>query len=289
MKPHSYPRLAGTIMRFVNVAAVSAAGFGLLPNLIAAEDTDSGLPRIVVVDFGLTDRKYDYDLSGKISEMIQEGLYNTGLFEVLERDKLDTVMTEQGWTNSGMVKPEDAVSMGKMMGAGYILTGTIISMDSEEKNFRGYGVTTRSTIVTLRARAQILETETGKVFFSRSSKASTVINEAGGLTNSNTGVFVDLAEQITDDIISGIKEHKGFRSQTNDVEIVAVDIKSVPEMADVEVDGVFYGNANGPISIPAGMRNVRISLPGYVAWEKKVMVSENTRIVAQLKEVNQYE
>jgi hypothetical protein len=38
------------------------------------------------------------------------------------------------------------------------------------------------------------------------------------------------------------------------------------------------------MEIPEGMHLVKISLPGYEEWNKKVMVSEGLRIHAALKE-----
>lgn len=66
--------------------------------------------------------------------------------------------------------------------------------------------------------------------------------------------------------------------------MVDVDIQSDPANADVEVDGVFYGNAGGPLSLPQGLHNVRISLAGYSVWEKKVVISSGSRIIATLAE-----
>ena len=57
--------------------------------------------------------------------------------------------------------------------------------------------------------------------------------------------------------------------------------------ADIEVDGVFYGNAGGQMKRPEGLHLVKISLPGYEVWDKKVRIAEGTRIKAMLVEETQ--
>ena len=66
--------------------------------------------------------------------------------------------------------------------------------------------------------------------------------------------------------------------------MVKVNISSSPNEADIEVNGVFYGNAGEQIEIPQGIQNIKISLPGYKVWEKKVFVREGLTIKATLME-----
>lgn len=61
-----------------------------------------------------------------------------------------------------------------------------------------------------------------------------------------------------------------------------VTVNNNPPGADIEVDGIFYGNASGPVTLPQGLRLVRISLAGYQPWEKKVMVNPGINITATL-------
>ena len=46
-------------------------------------------------------------------------------FSILEREKLDLVMKEQGLSAAGAVDPQTAAKMGKILGVKYILTGAI--------------------------------------------------------------------------------------------------------------------------------------------------------------------
>jgi curli biogenesis system outer membrane secretion channel CsgG len=267
----------------------------LFTQTILAQDEEPSLPVLIIVDFDGESASYshshyrrffsksDLNLPGKISEMIQDNVISSGLFDVMEREKLDTIMQEHGLQGSGMVDTDTISGMGKMVGAGYILTGKIISMDAEEKTANVYGVRTRTTTLTLRAKAEIVETATGRIVFSKSAKASSVNREGGGLESSNSGAFVDLAEELANEISTAITRSDKFKVQKKTLEMVVANVTSVPEMADVEVDGVFFGNAGGEMELPAGMHSVRISIPGYTAWDKKVMIKEGTRILARLR------
>jgi hypothetical protein len=242
-------------------------------------------PNLIIVDFDSAGLRYAGGLPEQISEMIQEGVINTGLFNVLERSKLQTIMTEQGWTNSGMVESNSVIQMGKMLGAGFVMTGKIISMDTEQKNFRGYGVSTQTTFITLRANAQVMETETGKIIFSKTVKAEDKMYESNSLANADSGVFVKLAEQIANEIVKDIRKSPQFKQKSEAPGMAKVDIRSIPEMADVELNGVFYGNANGEMLLPTGMHTLKISIAGYHPWEKKILISDTTKVLARLTAV----
>lgn len=253
--------------RFIKIIFLGCFGF-----LVSMEFAMAELPVIAIVDFDTPTYKYR-TLGEQVPELILDSIVNTGLFNVVERSKLKSIMVEQGFSGSGMVDPATAVKMGKLSGAKYLMTGKIISADAQTKEFRGYGVTTRTTIFHLKVNTRIFDTKTGRIVFSVSEDAEETSNESGGLRSSDSGLYVRLAEEVAEKITSKIKQSKEFKpEEPEEMQMVEVNFTSSPEAADVEIDGIFYGNAEGPVTVPAGLHIVKISLPGYEVWEKKVML-----------------
>lgn len=242
-------------------------------------------PRIAVVDFDTN--QYSAQLAGaQLADYVVDELVNTGLFDVVEREKLQSIATELGFSGSGMVDPSSAAQMGRLLGAKYLLTGRVISLGAEEKSFGGYGINTRSTILSLAVSVRVVDTETGSVAFSTRTTTNRTINETQALAVRSSTAYNALSEQAAMEAVTGIVKSGRFASagdgKTEALMLVVVDVQSSPPNADVEVDGVFYGNAGGPLTLPSGLRSVRVSLAGHSVWEKKVMISAGTRITATL-------
>ena len=51
-----------------------------------------------------------------------------------------------------------------------------------------------------------------------------------------------------------------------------VEVKSVPEGADIYIDGYFSGNTPSTLSMPSGEHKIRISSPGFRNWERIIRV-----------------
>ncbi len=258
----------------------------LLSLFMLAPLVASAQPKIAVVDFDT--HQYSAQLQGaQLADFVTDELVNTGLFEVVEREKLESVMREIGFGQSGMVDPSTASSFGRQLGARYLLTGRVISMDSEEKRFNGYGVSTTNTVVSLSVSVRVLDVESGRIEFSTRSQAQQVFNEGGGMSIRSSNPYGPLAEETAVNVVAAIRESSKFsgssgQSVSKQPKLVSTSISSEPSGADIEVDGIFYGNANGPIKLPEGLRRVRVSLSGYEVWEKQMMLSEGAEFTARL-------
>lgn len=245
-------------------------------------------PKIAVVDFDA--HQYSAQLSGaQLADYVVDELVNTGQFEVVEREKLDSAMREIGFGQSGMVDPSTASSFGRQLGAKYLLTGRVISLDSEQKNFSGYGVNTTNTIVRLSVSVRVLDVESGRIEFSTRTQAQQVFNEGGGLRVESSNPYAPLSEEAAVNIVAAIEESgkfSGSRAASAGAESaprkVEITLSSQPEGADVEIDGVFYGNTGSTLKVPEGLRRIRITLAGYQPWEKQVMVSDGVEFTATL-------
>jgi curli biogenesis system outer membrane secretion channel CsgG len=66
-----------------------------------------------------------WDLGTGMAEMMTTALLDTGKFRVLERQQIDDVIGEQDFGDSGRVDPATAAKIGKILGAQYLLYGTV--------------------------------------------------------------------------------------------------------------------------------------------------------------------
>ena len=60
-----------------------------------------------------------------LTDRLRDEMFNTGLYIVLERGKMDEVLKEQGFQQSGCVTSECAVEVGNMLGVQQMIGGSI--------------------------------------------------------------------------------------------------------------------------------------------------------------------
>ena len=209
----------------------------LLPSISIAA------PKIAVVDFD--SQQYGGKILGtQLAEYVIDELVNTNLFEVLERDKMHLIMAEQGFSASGMVDTSNVIQVGKLLGARYLLTGKVISLNSSSKKFNGYGINTVTNVYELSVSIRIFDAQMGHIVFSDRSKTQATLNATDGLSLSSQNVYEPLAEKSAIKIVGKIKSSSKFSSPNSVTKAlyISIFIDSIPIRADVEVDGIFYGN-----------------------------------------------
>jgi hypothetical protein len=244
------------------------------------------LPIIAVLDFKTT---VDTDTVSQIPALLTDALVNSGSFTVVERSRFGQIVKEQGLTSTGFVDPNTAVSLGEVAGASYLLAGEIIDASKESRVFKGFGTVSKTDIYILRVGVRIIETSTGKAIFSTIKEAEEREYESANLLVDGRTVESILAQTVAAKIMDEIFQAEAFMGlvPAEGADLVRVSITSDPPDADIEVNGVFYGNAGGEMKLPEGLHLVKISLPGYEMWDKKVRITEGTRIKAMLVEETQ--
>ena len=117
-----------------------------LTNQIVESLSHESKSKIAVVEFS--------DLNGNItefgmylSEELITRLFLTHKFDVIERQLLNKVLSEQKLGITGLIDDESAIAIGKLLGVDAIVSGTITDF-----------------VTDLKVNARIISTETGKVF-----------------------------------------------------------------------------------------------------------------------------
>jgi curli biogenesis system outer membrane secretion channel CsgG len=127
------------------------------------------------------DMKYRYDFNGtglieKIPTLLESELFNTGLYDLVERAQLDVLIDEQTLSYAGMTDKE--YDFGALKGVDYFLLGKISGFSAENDNVkvkvgpRNMYVNNQTVSITLTIR--LVDVETGKLI--------SVITEEGVIT-----------------------------------------------------------------------------------------------------------
>jgi curli biogenesis system outer membrane secretion channel CsgG len=135
-------------------------------------------PSIAVLDFstsGLTDVWWgDFQPGIALSDLVTDQLVNGHKFNVVERKKLDAVMTEHKLSTDGEVSPATYIQSGQLTGARYIVTGNVLQFNRTSstggslggflRNVPGVGAAGINVQkVTLRVQVHIVDTTTGSI------------------------------------------------------------------------------------------------------------------------------
>ncbi len=94
-----------------------------ISSLLSAQQNDNAM-RIAVLDFGTSGGLSDMEAI-TLTNRLRSMLVKTNAFVVLERGKMDEILTEQGFQQTGCTTAECAVEVGKMLNVQKMVSGTI--------------------------------------------------------------------------------------------------------------------------------------------------------------------
>ena len=173
-----------------------------LPMIVSAPLTaQSTRPTIAVLnfEFGSIQQWWsgNQDIGAGISDLIVDELVNDGSFRVIERKRLDAILAEQNLAQSERADPsaKTIAQIGKLLGARYLVTGSITKFGTENSNksFGGGGWGSRygvGSVGTAKGKAsvaittRIIDTTTGEIMASAkgegTSKRSGLLLAGGG-------------------------------------------------------------------------------------------------------------
>ncbi|OED35008.1 hypothetical protein AB833_31620 [Chromatiales bacterium (ex Bugula neritina AB1)] len=253
----------------------------LLLGSVCSQATAASTNRVIVTDFtSNAGRGY----TKRITEEIVDALVNSGEFDVLEREKLHAVAEEFNFQAGALVDPTKAVEIGRMSGAQLLITGNVIENKSGKKSATSYGI--RSTIhqYYLKVRVEVVDLTSGSKVFSHVADDFAELKQTGlnsvGRGHSSMGPRV--AKKIVTAMLNNKRIKKIIAAPGGEAEPVSISIASVPEGADVEIDGVYLGNAGSTFNVKPGIHEIAVTLAGYEPWTKKVKVQDGLSFTANL-------
>lgn len=203
---------------------------------------------------------------------------------VIERQRVDSILQEQQF--SGLSDPKQATLLGKMVGAQYIVMGTVQDVAARVKEFNGYGVAVRNTVVTASVRVRVIDLETGAVVASATLEGSEAFtaSQFGGTADS------DVAYKVITAALRKIKDDAEFMNKITGKtptvgDVVEVSFAPTPNNSDILIDGVFVGTSPSTVPMtPNKAVKVTIRHSGYAEWENTVMPRAGLKVSPELTE-----
>jgi len=183
---------------------------------------------LAVLDFEGNDKLEDkVDL--KMSDMLITALVKTGRYEIVERNKIEKVLSEQRLQLSGIVDETSAAEFGKLLGAEYIVFGSITSATRKDIDKFGYILVQIEVSIDVRA----VNTTTGKILLSESADGlceNKIVRTADGIIVSGAidynSAYVKASRDAVDKVaikIAKLSPIIGFVISTSNAE-VTIDV-----------------------------------------------------------------
>jgi len=258
-----------------------------IPTIASA--TDYQLPTLAVVSFENHSKIKVPDLENMGLQFLESALAKSGMFSLLDRLTIQKSLEEIGFSSaSGLVDPSFAIQLGKMLGARYLATGNVIDITQKVTEFKGYGIYTKRTAISVTVGLRVVDAERGTIFFIDQDVAAEELPM--DTTNVKTsGESYSAYQNLMKQAI--LKSVYSLRQRVIAItpeapkapKMILVPINSEPIGADVEVSGIFYGNTPCELPLEEGkVLEITISLGGYDPWIKKILVSSALEINAKL-------
>ncbi len=121
----------------------------------------------------------------ELSGMLSNELAATGKFRVLERTKLESVLSEQDLAMSGRVDPSTGAKFGKLVGAQYLVAGTVTAYEENTASsggglsFGGVSIGGKSEKAYLAIDLRVIDSSTGEIAYVRTVEGT---SKGGGVS-----------------------------------------------------------------------------------------------------------
>ena len=188
-------------------------------SVLVSSATTQTKPRIAVMNFDYATVRdisasifgTDVDIGKGITDMLVEKLVNGGVYSVIERNAIDTIIAEQNLSNSDRFDSTTAAKIGRLLGVDAIIIGSITQFGRDDKSttlgggavggitrrfgLGGIGKKESKAVVAVTARiintdtAEIIAVATGK---GESKRSGTMLLGAGGSSEAAAGGIVDM-------------------------------------------------------------------------------------------------
>jgi curli biogenesis system outer membrane secretion channel CsgG len=134
--------------------------------------------RIAIIEF--KDKTSNSPLKGNVGSIAIDELttllVNSERFQVIERERIDALLQEQGLAGKGIVDANTAAKIGKVLGADLIFTGAITNWEVKKTKDGTFiiigGTKSQNLHIELALDGRIIDTTTGAILFADSGEVS---------------------------------------------------------------------------------------------------------------------
>lgn len=211
-----------------------------------------------------------------------------GNVTIVERARMDEMTKELSFGNfSGMTDPGQVTNFGKMSGAGILVTGSLLKVDTEKKGFSGFGVSTGTSQTTATVRVRAYDVERGTLVYSSTATGST----SSFKTSFGSSGTADAASAAIEDAMRNLAKDENFKSVFAKLDPgrpvaakIPIEIAPTPGNCDIEVNGVYQGSTPATLEFtPGATVTIKLTKAGYLPWEKTVAPAAGMRISPELE------
>lgn len=104
----------------------------LTNSLLSAASVSTENEKPVIIIYGIDNETSEHISTGGISDDIRLALIRSGEYRFINREQRQNVLDEADYQHAGFVAPEQRVSEGRQLGADYILSGTLRSIEKQQ-------------------------------------------------------------------------------------------------------------------------------------------------------------
>jgi len=173
-------------------------------SVLGAPTVLAGKPRVAIIDFDSEEknfwshwRNHKHEVEFEVNALFMNELVKSGKFTVIERQRLDDILKEQGLSLSGQVSAASAVQAGKLLGVDYMLTGRITKFGERQVGGQaGWRIAMSAKKKTLEGglSVRLINTTTGEIVFADEATGEdsnfkfTIFGTGGGVDYDETAV-----------------------------------------------------------------------------------------------------
>ena len=171
--------------------------------------------RVYVADFTNKSRYGQNRISSSISEILTTELSKTNLFIMVEREKIDLLLSEQMLSESGVIDERSAVKVRNLLGANAIITGSITQFGMRTETNDKIVYTTKRQIATCTVDIRIIDVITGRIFWAGAGEGEALRKHENYLGTGTAGSYDETLEgdafraaiiQLMDNLVSEINQ-----------------------------------------------------------------------------------
>lgn len=238
-----------TVKKAVLVAIVAGAALAITGNEAAyAQDR----PRVAVISFDNRTDWWATDMGDVAADMIVTRLVNSGVFTVIERERLAAILQEQGFQLSGQVNPADVVEIGRLAGVMYLITGSVTRFSIDEKGTSVFGRNVGYTEAESEMNVRAFSTETGEIITATEGSGSKRLVNVSGVV-SMSAMDRGMAEDALGPAADNIAEELVKQSARFVITDIAAPVV-VPAIVGTGSDGSLYVDQGENAGVQVGQR-----------------------------------
>ncbi len=173
--------------------------------------------------------------SGREGKSFQDGTF-TNIFEIVERNQLEKVIQEQEMAAAGLVDENFATQLGNMLGAQALIMGDVsyFSKDSKYQEERTkkqdgknvkYKVNCESREVKVRVKTQIVSSETGQIWGSKTEEETLKKSKCEGDWGSGLSNLDDMIDECLKKIVTKVANYLTPHYRLESYELDKIEVK----------------------------------------------------------------